>query len=384
MLNNQDLLSKLIEYQSTSWNELEIIEYLSWVFANLWVKVKKTIKEKDWEKIYNIIINPSNEAKIILNSHVDVVPAPNREDAYKPMIEWDKMFWRWACDAKWQVVTIYDTYKKLLEKDKGLCELVQAHIVCWEEVWGYWSLHACKNSTVQPDLNIILEPTKFLIHPANRWAVRFKISVTWTAMHMWEWDVSFNAINKVSRIIVSLDEFKDQLISSTKAGAMFNRKEEYIKVNVWKIKWWEFPSMVADNVCIYWWIAFLPPYWVEEIIELLDNYLQSKFKEFYKDIKIEIYQLRNEPYDYNIETLMVDYLEDSCKSLNIVSSIEWRNASCDARIYAHHYKVPTIVFGPWDLKVAHSDIEHININDIDKASTILSKSILQYLSKIND
>ncbi len=47
-------------------------------------------------------------------------------------------------------------------------------------------------------------------------------------------------------------------------------------------------------------------------------------------------------------------------------------ASCDAWMYNNQLQIPTVVFGPGSLSVAHSDREQIVIQEILDAAKILT------------
>jgi acetylornithine deacetylase/succinyl-diaminopimelate desuccinylase-like protein len=46
-------------------------------------------------------------------------------------------------------------------------------------------------------------------------------------------------------------------------------------------------------------------------------------------------------------------------------------ASCDAWFYNNQLNIPTVVYGPGTLKVAHSKEEYIKLNDIIDAAKVL-------------
>jgi acetylornithine deacetylase/succinyl-diaminopimelate desuccinylase len=47
-------------------------------------------------------------------------------------------------------------------------------------------------------------------------------------------------------------------------------------------------------------------------------------------------------------------------------------ASCDAWFYNNILGIPTVVYGPGTLKVAHSKDEHIRMEDIATAAEVLT------------
>jgi acetylornithine deacetylase/succinyl-diaminopimelate desuccinylase-like protein len=53
-------------------------------------------------------------------------------------------------------------------------------------------------------------------------------------------------------------------------------------------------------------------------------------------------------------------------------------ASCDAWMYNNQLGIPTVVWGPGTLAVAHSRDEHIRMSDIAKAAEVLTGTVLDF------
>jgi len=53
-------------------------------------------------------------------------------------------------------------------------------------------------------------------------------------------------------------------------------------------------------------------------------------------------------------------------------------ASCDAWAYNNQLGIPTVVYGPGTLAVAHSKDEHIRMTDIAQAAEVLVGTVLDY------
>jgi acetylornithine deacetylase len=53
-------------------------------------------------------------------------------------------------------------------------------------------------------------------------------------------------------------------------------------------------------------------------------------------------------------------------------------SSCDARLWRKVGGMPTVVFGPGSLSVAHSNRESVRIEDIETAAAALVKTIVDW------
>jgi acetylornithine deacetylase/succinyl-diaminopimelate desuccinylase len=64
-------------------------------------------------------------------------------------------------------------------------------------------------------------------------------------------------------------------------------------------------------------------------------------------------------------------LSASCREMGLPGEIAAMTASCDSWFYNNQLKIPTVVFGPGSLSVAHSREEQISLDDILQAALVL-------------
>jgi acetylornithine deacetylase/succinyl-diaminopimelate desuccinylase len=63
-------------------------------------------------------------------------------------------------------------------------------------------------------------------------------------------------------------------------------------------------------------------------------------------------------------------------SVGVPLTIAAMTASCDAWFYANQLGIPTVVYGPGTLAVAHSKDEQIALADIAEAAAVLTRFVL--------
>jgi acetylornithine deacetylase len=61
-----------------------------------------------------------------------------------------------------------------------------------------------------------------------------------------------------------------------------------------------------------------------------------------------------------------------CRETGLAGEIGAMTASCDSWLYNNQLGIPTVVFGPGTLAVAHSREEHIRMDDIERAAVSLT------------
>ena len=75
---------------------------------------------------------------------------------------------------------------------------------------------------------------------------------------------------------------------------------------------------------------------------------------------------------------LVTSLQAACRSVAQPTRVSAMTASCDAWLYANQLGIPTLVFGPGSLGVAHSDAEHIAVSDVLKGAEILAAFVADW------
>lgn len=65
-------------------------------------------------------------------------------------------------------------------------------------------------------------------------------------------------------------------------------------------------------------------------------------------------------------------LQEAVRVVGRPGEVSAMTASCDAWVYNNQLHIPTVVFGPGSLGVAHSDQEHIAVRDMLEAAAALA------------
>ncbi len=317
------------------------------------------------------------EKSVIINTHSDVVGPADWEEAFSPRVEGDWITGRGAVDCKGQIAAIYLAFMAI--KDLGLKIRKRGHIqiVIEEEVGGNGSLAAIL-SGYRGDGVIVMEASGLNIHPANRGAIWFRITIKGKPVHMGRKYEGVNAIEKMMQVIESLQDYERKLLEESRNVPLFQEYSHPVQVNVGTIRGGEWPSMVADEAVIEGGVGFLPnksiPRVKEELAEMLASHPDAWIRENYK---LEFPKLRNEAYSISPEHWLVKELQCAAEKADVPSRVTGFIVSCDARLFYHVGKMPVVVFGPGDICEAHSRGEKISISEIIKAS----ETLLHFLTR---
>ncbi|MGB9678020.1 MAG: ArgE/DapE family deacylase, partial [Candidatus Ratteibacteria bacterium] len=338
-------------------------------------------KECDYSNRKNLVFEAGRGEgyTIILNTHSDVVPAFNWENAFIPEEKDGYIYGRGACDAKGQIATIYLTLLTLEKINIEVKGKLIVEIVIEEEIGGNGSLSLIRDG-YNADGVIVLEPTELKITPANRGAVWFKLEIFGKSVHMGKIWEGVNAIEKFCYLYPHLKDFEKRLIDESRNVPLFEKFKQPVQLNFGIIKGDGWPSMVCGKLEIEGGIGFLPNKTLNEIKKEFEDVIRKCGDEWIiSNYKLSFPKLHNDSYSIPVNHILVKTMEKACEESGIESIVEGFIASCDARLFNKVGKMPVVVFGPGILDDAHSDHERIKIDDIKKASEIILRTILKLM-----
>lgn len=391
-----DFLEDMIRYESVSGNEKDVINFcndkFSWIgceceLAPISDDIKKDPEYSHpetpvtYEGRSNLLAyrcGSGGGRSILLQSHVDVVPAGDWSDAFTPVEKDGYIYGRGATDAKGHVATIWLAMSAL--KDLGI-ELkgdVRAQIVVEEEFGGNGALSLIREDH-KADAAIVMESSELNIHPANRGAIWFKIEIEGVPCHMGRKHKGISAIDLSYKVIQALYEYEKRIIEDSANYPGFECYDKPVQVNVGMLHSGEWPSMVAAKATIEGGVGFLPNRSMDqvkrEMKEVIDGIDDPWLHEHYS---LTWPKLHNDSYETDCSHPAVTVLDKACKEAGLNSKVFGWNVSCDARLYSRLANMPTIVFGAGSIADAHAKDEKIKFEDIKKAADALVRFIIEW------
>ena len=389
-----ELLASLISFQSTVGSEQPVQEHLAECARKLGfdarlVPIHPNIESdedytlvpdhKGYEGRSNLVITipgTGGGKSIILNSHVDVVPAP--KELFERRVESGTVYGRGACDAKGNVVTILLALTALKEAGIHLIGDVTASFVIEEEAGGNGALSFILDD-YRADGVIVLESTDLNVAPANRGAVWFDLGIEGKSAHMGRWREGVNAIEEMMDVIGILKDYERRLVSESAGDPLFPDPEASVKVNIGTIEGGDWPSMVAGHCRIEGGIGFLPNKRLSDIRSEVREAIEHQAGDWAKKhYELAFKRLHNEAYGIPPDHPLAVSLRDTALGLGVNSEIFGMTASCDARLFRHRGGMPTVVFGPGKFPYAHAADEQIAVRDINEGAEVLAAFLTRW------
>jgi acetylornithine deacetylase len=314
--------------------------------------------------------------RAIVNTHVDVVPAP--AEMFAAAVHDGVIRGRGACDAKGQVVTALLALRALRELGVGLAGGVEAQFVVEEEAGGNGSLAAIVGGR-QADAAVVLEPTGLVPRSANRGAAWFKIAVEGRSVHMGRHSEGVSAFDAFVDLLPVLRDYEAQLRRDSRGMAGFADDPSPVVVNIGRVRAGDWPSTVPGECVAEGGVAFLPNRTARRIETEIGDLIRARATPWAREhVHFALSGLRNEAFETPAAHPVVRTFRQAAEEVLGPRPVEGWNASCDARLFFHRGGLPTVVFGAGDLGLAHALDERIDLRDIVRAAEVLVRFLARF------
>ena len=326
---------------------------------------------------------------LMFNAHLDTVAPGNWHDnkPFQAVYKNGRIYGRGAVDMKGPIVSCLLAFTSLMQcaKDSLKGRLVFTGVV-GEEGSASIGTHEVLQNGPMPDCVIVCEPTNLDIAISQKGSVAFNVSFKGLAAHSSQPEMGRNAIQLAADFISlhhrSFHEkflhFRDPLLGAVSLVPI-------------SIQGGGRNDTIPDSCSVKLNCRYPNKIKLKDIESYLIN-IAKNVCEKYNHCYFEVYQLTREldwklsekvsfnalPFAISKNSLIVKTLE---KCIIEVTSRKPKNIGVsywsDAGIFGGLAKVPTVIFGPGQIEVAHGPKEYIELTQITTAAKILSSVALR-------
>ena len=310
---------------------------------------------------------------LLLNTHMDVVPPSSmQERPYDPQVQDGIVFGRGACDAKGQLVTAWTLLAVLSDLGLRPGGDITVHYVIEEEVGGNGTLAMVRQGDTA-DAAIVLEPSDFVILPQIRGAVWFETTVYGQSGHSGKPGGTVSALLKSVEAIEAFTEYHARCLAESRGKyPLFDRFENPAPLTVGQLEAGDWPAQAPQKAVLKGVLGILPDRTKEQVMEEMNQALRQSGDTWLAEHFEMDFTYRHDASVIDPEHPLVQALSAACTAAGRQAAVSAMTASCDAWLYNNQLGIPTAVFGPGSLGVAHSNQEQIAVDDILKATEILA------------
>jgi acetylornithine deacetylase len=299
-----------------------------------------------------------------------VPPSAKDRDQFIPYQEDGYVYGRGASDDKGQIAVFYLLLKLIKDAKLKFKGDIIFHIVVEEENGGNGTLAAIRSGD-KADAVIVLESSNLKIFTSVRGAVWFKITFSGISGHSGFSGKSASALKMAVQTMDILEKYHKKLLSESKGIPLFDEYENPMPITFGKLQAGNWPAATPNKAVLEGVLGFLPNKTRFEIVQEMEDAIKSESDDQLRDnFKLE-FTYRHEGHILDVNHPLVTVLSKASAQAGIKPQNDAMVASCDGWFYSKLLNIPTVVFGPGDLKSAHSSEERIPPEQIQKSAEIL-------------
>lgn len=396
-------LQRLIEAPSTAGNEADVQRIVAdklqalGLEVDIWVPDGEELGRSEYfcsprsqfagsPNVVGVWKGRGGGRSIILNGHVDVVPAGDErqwtDSPWSGRVDGNRVYGRGSTDMKGGSTSLLYALQCLQALGVGLRGDVIFQSVVEEESGGAGTLAAIVRG-YKADAALIPEPTGMQIFPKQQGSMWFRIAVRGRSAHGGTRYEGVSAIDKSMHVVDVLRELEkernERIDDPLYAGVPIP-----VPINIGVIRGGDWPSSVPDLVVIEGRMGVAPgesmaqaraefAAWVAQRCGAADEWLAEHPPE------IEWFGARWVPGEIDPGHALVDALQRHVRGVTgsdaVVKASPW---GTDGGLLAAAGGVPSVIFGPGETSVAHYPNEYIEIDRMMQAAAVIALALIDW------
>lgn len=323
---------------------------------------------------------------LILNGHVDVVPAGDRAlwsvNPWIGTVKDCRVYGRGSADMKGGLCCALYAVRAVRQAGVKLPGTVSIHSVVGEEDGGLGTLATIERGH-RADAAIVLEPTQCIIAPAQAGAISFRITIPGRAAHGALRTEGVNPLEKFHLIYNSIERLERERNNRLR-HPLFDTYEVPFAICIGKVHAGVWASTVAESLVMEGRYGLgIDEVDIAVARAELEAAIHSAAQQdaWLRDHPpiVEWWGARFMPAAIPTDHPLVLTLADSYRAcMNAEPTIRGMPYGADMHLLIHQGDVPTLIFGPGDVRSAHAPDEFVPIADLLAVTRTLVEMILRY------
>lgn len=322
---------------------------------------------------------------LILNGHLDVV-SPGDESLWEGSpwsgeLRHGRIYGRGACDMKSGVASAIFAVAALRSIGVTLAHDVLIESVSGEESGGVGTLATIMKG-YRADAAIIMEPTSLKMCPVQAGALTFRLIVRGRSVHACIKDEGVSAIDKAYLLVHALAELEIARHRGT-TNPLYPNPMRVAPISLGTIHGGNWHSTVPDQVVIEGRYGVMPgesvPAAKEVMVDALNRAVMADRWLAANPPGLEWFEGQFESGATPADAPILGTLGASHRqATGHPPDIEGVTYGSDLRLFTNHADMPAVLYGPGDVREAHSVNESIALDEILTATRVLALTIFRW------
>lgn len=322
---------------------------------------------------------------LVLNAHVDVVPAGDETlwsvPPWRATRDGDRIYGRGTADTKGGLCCALAAVRALRDAGVGLAGTLLVHSVVGEEDGGVGTLAAIERGHTG-DGAIVLEPTELVVAPAQAGALGFRLTVPGRAAHGALRAEGISPFDKYLPIYRGLREFEADRNRDV-ADPLFADYELPFALCIGKLRSGIWASTEAESLTCEGRLGISPGEDPDEARRAFAAVVDTATRAdpWLRDHPPELrwcgaqYEPAATAVDHPVVTTLAAAHETATGRAPVVRGMPY---GADMRLLVRQGGVPTVLYGPGDVRRAHAPDEFVPVSELAAAARTLALTLLRF------
>ena len=332
------------------------------------------------------ILGQKGDRSLILNGHVDVVPVGDRQawqaSPWSAHIQAGRLYGRGACDMKAGLAVGISAASALKKSGVPLRGRLIVQSVVGEEDGGIGTF-AMAERGYRADAAFVLEPTRLRIIPAQAGALSFRLRIRGRSAHASVRYEGISAIEKFELVEARLRQLERAL--NQEPHRLFRHYPIAYPLSIGRLRAGSWSSTVPDELECEGRVG-VP-------VGMPSGEVRRQFADAIADVAQRDAWLSEHPPRFEWTGGQFDAVEVDpglpaftalkaahAEEFGVEPELDGAPYGSDMRLLVHEAETPAILYGPGDIKQAHSTDEWIAVDEIVRAARVVTAAAARYLA----
>ncbi len=309
---------------------------------------------------------------LLFNGHLDVVGTDGMvHPPFDPVLRDGRIYGRGSSDMKAGIAAMCAAAARAASATNA--ELVVAAVI--DEENESLGTRALVERGLRADAAIVTEPTRLAIMPAHRGFVWLEIELRGRAAHGSRYDIGVDAIRHAGLLLAELDAFEEKVLV-TRTHPLLGRASLHASLVHGGIGMSTYPDRCILSIER----RTVPGESSDAVIaEVRDAFARIAARRPTFDASVRVITAQG-PSDVSLDAPIVRALASAIEAEGMDARIEGMSAWTDAAIL-NEAGIPAICFGPGDIKLAHAAEEWVAVDEIERATAVLTRLALDFAAR---
>ena len=332
------------------------------------------------------ILGQKGERSLILNGHVDVVPPGDRQawhaSPWSAHIQSGRLYGRGACDMKAGLAVAIGAAAALKKSGLPLRGRLILQSVVGEEDGGIGTF-AMAERGYRADAAYVLEPTRLRIVPAQAGALSFRLRIRGQSAHASVRYEGVSAIDKFQLVEARLRQLERSLNQTP--HPLFRHYPIAYPLSIGRLRAGSWSSTVPDELECEGRVG-VP-------VRMASAEVRGEFAAAIADVAQRDAWLVKHPPQVEWTGGQFDAVEVDAdlpafvalkaahaEEFGVEPEADGAPYGSDMRLLVHEAETPALLYGPGDIRQAHSTDEWIAVDEIVRAARVVTAAAARYLA----